>query len=33
MKTVKLSAAALALFRLHVERQGHMIIDDSNRGA
>jgi hypothetical protein len=33
MKTVTLSPAALALFRLHVERQGNMIVDDSNRAA
>ena len=31
MKTVMLSRAALTLFRLHVERRGNMIVDDSNR--
>ncbi len=33
MKTVALSAAAHALFRLHIERQGNMIVDDSNRAT
>ena len=31
MKTIKLSAAALALFRLHVERGGHLEVDDTTR--
>jgi len=31
MTTLTLSPAALALFRLHVERQGNMIVNDSNR--
>jgi Aspartyl protease len=33
MQTVTLSAAALRLFRLHIERQGNVIVDDSNRAA
>jgi hypothetical protein len=28
-----LSSTALDLFRLHVEQQGNMIVDDSNRAA
>ena len=31
MKTVTLSEAALALFRLHVERGGHLDVDDTTR--
>jgi hypothetical protein len=31
MKTINLSAAALALFRLHVERGGHLEVDDTTR--
>jgi hypothetical protein len=31
MPTAALSPAALALFRLHVERRGHIHVDDSNR--
>jgi hypothetical protein len=31
METLTLSAAALDLFRLHVERQGHLPVDDSTR--
>ena len=31
MPTITLSAAALALFRLHVERQGQIAVDDSTR--
>jgi hypothetical protein len=31
MGRIKLSAAALALFRLHVERHGQIDVDDSNR--
>ena len=31
MKPVALSPSALALFRLHVERQGHIDVDDTNR--
>jgi hypothetical protein len=31
MSTVTLSDAALALFRLHVERHGNIVVDDSNR--
>ena len=33
MKTTILSDAALCLFRLHVERQGEIDVDDSNRDA
>ena len=33
MPTVALSPAALALFRLHVERQGQIAVDDSTREA
>ena len=31
MPTVAFSPAALALFRLHVERQGQIAVDDSTR--
>jgi hypothetical protein len=31
MQTVALSEAAIALFRLHVERKGNVAVDDSNR--
>lgn len=31
-ETITLSAAALALFRLHVERQGQVAVDDATRG-
>ena len=31
MQTVQLSGSALALFRLHVERQGKVGVDDDNR--
>jgi hypothetical protein len=31
MKTITLSPAALALFRLHVERGGHLEVDDTTR--
>ena len=31
MPTTALSAAALALFRLHIERRGDVLVDDSNR--
>jgi hypothetical protein len=31
MKTIKLSGAALALFRRHVERGGHLDVDDTTR--
>jgi hypothetical protein len=31
MPAIKLSDAALALFRLHVERHGNIVVDDSNR--
>ena len=31
MQTAALSDAALALFRLHVERQGQIVVDDSTR--
>lgn len=30
-ETIALSAEALALFRLHVERHGQIDVDDSNR--
>jgi hypothetical protein len=33
MQTVTPSAVALRLFRLHIERQGNMIVDDSNLAA
>ncbi len=33
METITLSEAALALFRLHVERKGRIDIDESNREA
>lgn len=32
MPTATLSPAALALFRLHVERRGQVPVDDSTRG-
>lgn len=32
MPTIALSEAAIALFRLHVERQGRISVDDSTRG-
>ncbi len=31
MQTITLSECALALFRLHVERRGDIIVDDTNR--
>lgn len=31
METVTLSPSAIALFRLHVERQGRIDVDDSTR--
>ena len=31
MSTITLSEAALALFRLHVERHGDIRVDDANR--
>ena len=31
MQTVTLSEAALALFRLHIELHGNIVIDDANR--
>jgi len=31
MPTLTLSDAALALFRLHIERHGNLVIDDTNR--
>ncbi len=31
MPTIALSEAALALLRLHVERKGNVVVDDSNR--
>jgi hypothetical protein len=31
MQTITLSEAALALFRLHIERHGDIDVDDSNR--
>lgn len=31
MKTETLSEAALSLFRLHVERKGQIVVDDSTR--
>jgi hypothetical protein len=33
VKTVPLSEFALALFRSHVEREGRIDVDDSNRDA
>jgi hypothetical protein len=33
MEILNLSEAALALFRLHVERKGRIDVDDSNREA
>jgi hypothetical protein len=33
MKVQTISAEALSLFRVHVERRGNMIVDDSNRAA
>lgn len=33
MGTLTLSAVALALFRLHVEQQGHLPVNDSTREA
>ncbi len=33
MRTTTLSQPALALFRLHIERQGNILVDDSNRAA
>ena len=33
MQTVTISDSAVALFRLHVERQGGIDVDDSNRTA
>ena len=33
MQTITLSPAALALFRLHVERQGQVDVDDTTREA
>jgi hypothetical protein len=32
-ESVRLSASAVTLFRLHVERQGNVKLDDSNRDA
>ncbi len=31
MQTIALSESALALFRLHIEQQGDVLVDDSNR--
>ena len=31
MPTIELSDAALALFRLHIEMHGNILIDDANR--
>ena len=31
MPMIKLSDTALALFRLHVEQRGDIVVDDSNR--
>ena len=31
MQTLALSEKALALFRLHIERHGDILVDDSNR--
>jgi len=33
MQTMTLSEAAIALFRLHIERHGDIIVNDANRDA